>query len=1175
MADPATFEHASRHWLLLDLDGIPCPADIDPIFEPDSAVEHVLSTLPPELQHVSCWWTFTSSHGLPESKGIHLRLAFWSTRPLSTEELNCWLGELVYVEGQKPTKRWMLDPCVFRPVQPNYVAPPIFIGAPDPVPYRSGLWRGLSDAFTPPAIELRKTAPRPRTGPSTPHQGSGNGYEKWRASIGDHGGMGFYNPIKKAVACYISQHGSTVDPTWLRNDLEQVIRERGSTRSPQYVEDRIAGLDSLIEYIVERQTESEICKALSAAKSPESAINKAVAAGLGTQSEDADLEPYWPKITATASEASDRMQEEIFQHLVASMKFMEAKDYAEQLREEMLTEGMTRTRRNNALKKVRHLVAKKFPKINLNSPPRLQIAGSASLGKSSGVRAAFLRLRELWDRQIHLFTPTVALAREFEKDLHKAMRDMSEWPLVAVHTGRGHGAESGEAPCVRYLTAQRLANKVPSIYSAMCHRGEKMCWKYPDCGYIASFQNQGPGLHLFPHDYLTLSKPLKFPKADLVIVDEDATERLLTYANVPAAVLCEPETYQTAAQTDEEKDAATLGNRLLVALTSGRPLLAAVRESGLTFKHLQTLATWADPVSYGPDVTPDMDDSTVADLAEKLTVPVGETLGRILRQLARELKHPRDNAHGVEYRDGNLYLYKRKKLAAVPKGVPLLIIDADANLEVNRLVYGNNLIGSDIRAPRQGFVTQVYSTALSKSYLAPEVTFGGDAQEFQLSRGTNLRKRIQEWLTKKAENGEKKVLVVTNKPVRALFTGESAGKVPLSCDAHGVTWTHYGAILGVDQWKDYDVVVLIGREQISDNAAMEQARALACDRPEPLDLTAKFRKEIRGHRLRDGSAHGVEVWVHGEPLAQVRTEAPRERGMGQGIDRLRLIHGRPGREVFILSNIPLPDLEVDRLISLDALLGGGAPLERLITQAREQWGVLPLVPQFLCEKFPEIATSVRTAERLVSEFKTAKLVIESYYEFGGLKTVSFSRPKQRFPSTALVFDDLPAPLVSAALERLFGAVTVADDPPQAGQAHPSAPAKIALSPGPVEEAVRSIPANGSAFIDLAMRQPSAAASGQEIPPCSSVVPPISVMQPKTVDDQECLEQGEPGEYEPDLEEFLLNPPSVAPKLRFAWQNSCGSFSRSIENPGNCGKISSTSTRKIISRTGESEYEAKR
>jgi hypothetical protein len=224
-------------------------------------------------------------------------------------------------------------------------------------------------------------------------------------------------------------------------------------------------------------------------------------------------------------------------------------------------------------------------------------------------------------------------------------------------------------------------------------------------------------------------------------------------------------------------------------------------------------------------------------------------------------------------------------------------------------------------------------------------------------------------------------------------------------------------------------------------------------------------------------------------------------------------------------------------------------------------------------------------------------VIESCYEVGGLKTISFSRPKQRFPSTALIFDDLAPPLVTAALERLFGPVTVAADPPQAGQAHPSPPAKAAQSPSPIpspvpvlaqpipdvlarpspgegmEKAARQGFASETASIASAMRQPMAAASGQKMPHGSSAAHPVTVVQSESVDDdEEYLEQGEPGEYEPDLEEFLQTHATGASKLRVTWQNSYRAFSRSIETSIDCGKI--VMTTKPRNGTGESEYEAK-
>src|SRR4051794_26529342 len=69
---PATMEAAARHWVPLDVDSIPCPDGIDPIFEPDRVVEHVVELLPEEFHGASCFWSFTGSHGL--KPGIRLRL---------------------------------------------------------------------------------------------------------------------------------------------------------------------------------------------------------------------------------------------------------------------------------------------------------------------------------------------------------------------------------------------------------------------------------------------------------------------------------------------------------------------------------------------------------------------------------------------------------------------------------------------------------------------------------------------------------------------------------------------------------------------------------------------------------------------------------------------------------------------------------------------------------------------------------------------------------------------------------------------------------------------------------------------------------------------------------------------------------------------------------------------
>ncbi len=208
--EPATLEPVARHWIPLDLDSIACPNSLDPVHEPDRAVEHVVALLPEEFHGATCWWAFTSGQGVKD--GIRIRLFYWADRPLADWELKQWLGD-------SP-----VDPSIFAPTQPIYVAKPLFVGMPDPVPIRSGIWRGDRDEITPPIIEK----PRVRNAASGQpfFAEPGGSYEYHRSHIGDHDrGSGFFAPIKSAVASWIARQGSEADTAWLRTDLERAIRE--------------------------------------------------------------------------------------------------------------------------------------------------------------------------------------------------------------------------------------------------------------------------------------------------------------------------------------------------------------------------------------------------------------------------------------------------------------------------------------------------------------------------------------------------------------------------------------------------------------------------------------------------------------------------------------------------------------------------------------------------------------------------------------------------------------------------------------------------------------------------------------------------------------------------------------------------------------------------------------
>jgi hypothetical protein len=182
--DPATLVPAARRWVALDVDRLACPDGIDQFEEPDRAVEYVVSLLPEEFHDASVYWQFTASAGI--KPGISIRLFFWFDRPVADWELKLWLA------GSP------VDHAIFAPAQPIYTAKPIFVDLPDPVPFRSGLWRGDRNEVTPPSFEQKQSS---RTDSAYRSGGSGGGgYEAYCARIGDGEGRdGFFLPVKSAV----------------------------------------------------------------------------------------------------------------------------------------------------------------------------------------------------------------------------------------------------------------------------------------------------------------------------------------------------------------------------------------------------------------------------------------------------------------------------------------------------------------------------------------------------------------------------------------------------------------------------------------------------------------------------------------------------------------------------------------------------------------------------------------------------------------------------------------------------------------------------------------------------------------------------------------------------------------------------------------------------------------
>jgi hypothetical protein len=103
---------------------------------------------------------------------------------------------------------------------------------------------------------------------------------------------------------------------------------------------------------------------------------------------------------------------------------------------------------------------------------------------------------------------------------------------------------------------------------------------------------------------------------------------------------------------------------------------------------------------------------------------------------------------------------------------------------------------------------------------------------------------------------------------------------------------------------------------------------------------------------------GVDVVTHPDARVQAIHEQLREHESQQAIDRLRLVHAKAPKRVYILSNVPL-DIEVDRIVTWEEMISGGSRIERAWNQLD---GVMPLAPDWLAANFPALWKSPDAAK---------------------------------------------------------------------------------------------------------------------------------------------------------------------------------------------------------------------
>jgi hypothetical protein len=1031
-------EGGGQPWVLIDIDKLPVPEEIDPTRDPEGAIDYVVAhALPPELRGVTFVWQWSSSTGMKGPGLLSVHLWFWLDRPMTEGELGAWFNSNEWLSSN----HHHLDPALFRLVQPHYTAAPIFDGVADPLSRRVGMRKGARDAATLPiptaapagaaaaggAAERKRVLSNPQTvrlpnraDDSEISQPSGlnfdavsaaRGFENKLALIGDGiaNGVklqGFHRVLTASAAAYVSEHGSALDRLDLKKRLRQAI-SAAPTRADRLGDTRRYSSDEYLDDVIDSAVER---------------FGDEADARLAMRRLIPGVAPSFPAEPLPLEQAQALLKQSVAGWFDRTQRFHQAQAEHRKRLEQETEEALWRAARaavdddiragrdpwadqddfdwrkvaqrikSQVGARVAQEVTEKFGIDSFRHPPRCEIAAAAGIGKTKDVVDEILKRPALWQRNIWIFVPTIELADQLAERLAD---QFGLGPQVRVMRGRnapdpmaGPSSGSPTTMCRKPEAATKAAQLGLSVFQALCANKQSgtRCQHYGTCAYIKQWDDV-PGVRIFASEYLHLPKPLSLPAPDLVIVDESVVSTLTGELSFGLDRLSEAALQVSVGGLDSGDEIIEALRQVREGLESGGPLLSEIRKR-IGQKQLRSAASaLGKKVALSADVAPDMDQAEALRRLDGLEASERPKLVRLLRQLSREYSMARDECHSVALQrnahvsiEGNLEQQARvrvwwRRKPRLRKSVPLLLIDADADHEINTKLFGAPLDHVPIAVERKATVTQCYTSRFSKSSLlaydgAP--TTGIESAEARLAGVKEVIRRLA---------AVRKILVVCPLPVRRAITGELEGKLPISATWEGAVISHFGRIRGVDDWKDFDGVIVVGAEQPPPDAVEATARAIWFDDPAPLLLPGEYDTSVRGYRLRSGACAGVRIRHSEHPDHRVQRvlELHRERGSAQAIDRLRLVHAETSKEVLILSNLPL-DITIDGLKTWNEIQADGSRLERAYARSP---GALPLVPHLLARQHPDLYATAKAAEHdVLRKFETPMNQINPIREWG-------------------------------------------------------------------------------------------------------------------------------------------------------------------------------------------------
>jgi hypothetical protein len=580
------------------------------------------------------------------------------------------------------------------------------------------------------------------------------------------------------------------------------------------------------------------------------------------------------------------------------------------------------------------------------APVHLGVRVSAGTGKTEASIALFIHLaKQNYDGGAIYLAPTHDNLKEFQDRAGKQGIE------VVIFRGKDHEDENGETLCVRAdeIKLHRevgLDNETLHFCGDLRNPGESnenLCPHFASCPYRLQGKEFDPLTQIGAATLNAMANGLPPGVADkvkTVIADEAIRQAMiqkLAPVNVESFLRQKNFSRRFGSSASGIFDVLTTIKAALDEKVSEIEALAAIE---IEVKGEKTKVTAAVLRNLAKFIVGKLDRPKPGMLASKVRFTLAKlnpnevAIAQMLRFLADAMDSGKARDHGLWSQGKESDVIERlfrRDLHESLQSKNLILMDADLDETITKALLPNLDIQFEaINAIRHTYVTQVFDQTLSKGTL-----------EGNRLNGSSSVEDVRLALKKIAEKHQgKKILAITGKSFEGMLN--DGWKKP-----KGVTiaTAHFGAIRGLDTYKNFDVIVIIGRNEPPVEAVEHMSCCLFEDRIDRRTLTGKTAKGSRPIAMASGDIEMGQGSYHANDLCQLTLEQIRECESLQAIDRGRGVsrEGNP-LNVYVFCDLPLPGLVVNERISWKKFVSKLTKWGHFTSQNLKAESAMPLSP---------------------------------------------------------------------------------------------------------------------------------------------------------------------------------------------------------------------------------------